>query len=1642
MGKWKNFSTKCGTMVLSVSMLATSILPSSYCVYAAETNDQAYEATEECARKIVTHYGNQERNWNISWSDEFNNDSLDNSKWSYMVGTGSNYSGDGWGNNEQQYYTDGDNTSFVTEDGAKCLKITAKKESKGGKNYTSARLWTMDDSKNPGGDKVTKFSKTYGRIESRIKINNQQDNMAGIWPAFWMMPANDEYGTWAASGELDIMEARGSNKNSVDGTIHYGSQWPNNKSIGGSLNKNTAIAGSELPDFSYADWHTYAVEWLPGEICWYVDDTLYYKTSNWYSTTETNGSDFTYPAPFDQDFYILLNLAIGGNYDGGALDDRLTEASMLVDYVRVYDLADADGNLIEYDESNVRKPVESADDHLVSGEVNTTNYVDSALAETKKTTGYPNENDRTSWFVSELEGGKADVNYSDDNGLTVNVTAGGNQTYSVQLIHNVPLTKGYRYVMEFDAKADASKTLVAKFGNIGGYPAYSNAYDIDLTTDWQHYKYVFDMESSTDADGRIEFNFQQSTGKCYFKNFSIISTGVTPEIDMDSTKEPLSNGNHIYNGTFDQGEGRLGFWHVDNASASVQKTERKLNVIGQNEEACVYQRGIKLLQSDSYKLTFDAKAEADASVKVLVENMDSRVIYAEKTLSLTSTEDEHEISFTMPNNVNDDNAVVKFLIGKNKITFDNISLIRTTNNNIDWDNIELYPMTNGFFFDGENGWNIWSEGDAGLSKQVIAGRLSGEINIPTVGNFWRVGMQSAKVKCSAGIPYKINIKMNLDTDKTIKIETPDGEQKDYQFQKGENNQVIEFIPNKNCSGNITLYWGVETGVVHFNIDCIDIAVDDSKITIPDGQKRPAEIKSAEPVKAGNKFKIEANDSEWIKAITNAYVNGNKVELNKIEKDGTAVWIDGAFVPDEGSYSVKFEATGYADTKTITQKVLPTSGNVLVNGEFTDNLNGWTIWHHDGATGSTTWENGMAVNEIISSQGAVWDNQLKQENMSMEASDYYLLSFDAYADMDRPIQMEFSNLGTASSTVINLTTSKQHYYIVLSNVPSSPNNYLLFMMGDGNGYSFSKKHKIYIDNVVLKKATEEEVLASAAPTMNVKSLAKVGQNLTFGYSDNETWASKKLSVTLDGNVVDDKYVLKDTSKNLITIAADAITSAGRHVWGFTAEGYSKVEVPVNILERDTNSLLAGLEWSVGTYDGDKGNIVYENNAVQVDFVETLTSQWNGAEFWSIQARSDTFTTLKDTKYALCFDYELIWREASTQSRDIMIEYLENGTGKQQTVSLAEGKHSVSYIFMPGESSANYILMMLGGTEFGVAAHSLKISNVKLCALDNDAQIPNVRMQPSGKTYKAGSSVEALKIDAFVDDGGVLTYQWFKNETNSLIGATEISGATAASYMPIITDIGTTYYFCIVTNTNNEVSGTKVTTVTSDIAMIKVVSKSAETGSSESETQKPSNPSQDATKPADSVSPKDDTSSADADHKPAGTITGVKNSYTVKTGSKSFTIKAEGYGDITFASSNNKVASIDPKTGKVKVKGPGIVKITIKASGDDTHAAETKVITIKVAPKKAMVKSAKSKDARQLTIRWKRDAQVSGYEIQYSTSKNFKNAKSVTVGKNKTTSKSIDNLKSGKKYYIRIRSYKTVGKTKLNGSWSKTDIATTK
>ena len=268
-------------------------------------------------------YINADTESSLIWSDEFSGDSLDMSKWSYELGNwkldaDGNYITGGWGNNEQEFYTD---SNASVSDGV--LTIAARKEHysdpvQGEYEYTSARLSTQH-----------KFSACGGRIEVRARC----DSGKSLWPAIWMLPEDSLYGGWAASGEIDIMEGWGSTPGKICGTIHFGGQWPDNTYL---TNDYTFADGD-----STENWHTYAVEWQSGEIRWYVDDVLYSTQSEWYS------ANHAYPAPFDQNFYIILNLAVGGHFDG--VDGIYADPSIFengerrfeIDYVRVYDLGDS-----------------------------------------------------------------------------------------------------------------------------------------------------------------------------------------------------------------------------------------------------------------------------------------------------------------------------------------------------------------------------------------------------------------------------------------------------------------------------------------------------------------------------------------------------------------------------------------------------------------------------------------------------------------------------------------------------------------------------------------------------------------------------------------------------------------------------------------------------------------------------------------------------------------------------------------------------------------------------------------------------------------------------------------------------------------------------------------------------------------------------------------------------------------------------------------------------------------------------------------------------------------------------------------------------------------------------------------------------
>ncbi|AZG73902.1 glycoside hydrolase family 16 protein [Shewanella livingstonensis] len=281
--------------------------------------------------------------WQMVWQDEFNGSHIDTSKWSFAVDC---YGG---GNDEAQCYTARSHNAAVTDG---MLIITAQRETFSGPavndsdpiydendtskslDYTSARLI----SKNKGDWK-------YGRFEIRAKLPQGQ----GTWPAIWMLPTDWIYGPWAGSGEIDIMEAVNLQvvsaeigpESAVHGTLHYGKQWPNNVYSGQEYHLPNELNPAD-------DFHIYALEWQQGEIRWYVDDVHYatQHSSGWYSQyIADNGAVVNAPdnAPFNQQFHMLLNLAVGGawaaNVNNTGIDESVFPQSMLVDYVRVYQCA-------------------------------------------------------------------------------------------------------------------------------------------------------------------------------------------------------------------------------------------------------------------------------------------------------------------------------------------------------------------------------------------------------------------------------------------------------------------------------------------------------------------------------------------------------------------------------------------------------------------------------------------------------------------------------------------------------------------------------------------------------------------------------------------------------------------------------------------------------------------------------------------------------------------------------------------------------------------------------------------------------------------------------------------------------------------------------------------------------------------------------------------------------------------------------------------------------------------------------------------------------------------------------------------------------------------------------------------------------
>lgn len=234
----------------------------------------------------------------LIWADEFDTPGAPNpANWTYDLGDGCPDIC-GWGNNESQFYTD-EPDNVIVEDGI--LRITALREARNGSPFTSARLKTQD-----------LFEFTEGRIEVRARIPAG----GGTWPAIWMLGADIDDVSWPAAGEIDIMEHRGNDEGRIFGTTHTPSGF------GGTANGSSI----NIPDAT-TEFHVYTVDWSADKIDFMVDEQLFYT----YNPAEKNADTY----PFDKDFFILLNVAMGGNF-GGDIDASVNEATMEIDYVRVY----------------------------------------------------------------------------------------------------------------------------------------------------------------------------------------------------------------------------------------------------------------------------------------------------------------------------------------------------------------------------------------------------------------------------------------------------------------------------------------------------------------------------------------------------------------------------------------------------------------------------------------------------------------------------------------------------------------------------------------------------------------------------------------------------------------------------------------------------------------------------------------------------------------------------------------------------------------------------------------------------------------------------------------------------------------------------------------------------------------------------------------------------------------------------------------------------------------------------------------------------------------------------------------------------------------------------------------------------------
>ena len=585
------------------------------------------------------------------------------------------------------------------------------------KSYTSGRISTQN---------LKTF--TYGRFEVKAKVPKGQ----GYLPAFWLM-ANDEnvYGQWPRCGEIDCMEVMGQDTKKLYGTIHYGN--PHAESQG----TYTIEDGKE----SFSDgFHTFTCDWEPGKITWYVDGKKYHEESNWHSTTEGQGT-LTYPAPFDQPFYIILNLAVGGSWVGNPNEETsFVDNPFVVDYVRVYQKDSYDENVtrpeVKFEPTN--EPDESG------------NYIkNSTFAEAEDLT------DDTNWKFLTTSDGAATAEIK-DNSMVISTENAGTVDYSVQLVQaNIPFEKGATYEVSFDAKASGNRKMnVDVKAPDRGYQSYMKTLVPELTTEMKHFSTQFVMKADSDVNGRLEFNMGNAgSGDIVLKNVVVRKTA-EPDPNAKEEKTILANGSCIYNGSFQEGKNHLGYWDITPEGADIKVTGLSdgRRLVTEGKSVTISQSDLAFKEGTAYALSFDAYAQNGATVVATVGGNTYKV-------NVEAGNEKKDYVVKIPATAKFTDKTVSLKI-EGAISLDNVKMV------------EDAKIKNGSFNDSLSGYEVYVDSAAKATVVVDSLKENNALDVTvddTGADDWRIQIKQNNVLLEKGKKYKLSYEAKSTIDRKIRV---------------------------------------------------------------------------------------------------------------------------------------------------------------------------------------------------------------------------------------------------------------------------------------------------------------------------------------------------------------------------------------------------------------------------------------------------------------------------------------------------------------------------------------------------------------------------------------------------------------------------------------------------------------------------------------------------------------------------------------------------------------------------------------------------------------------------------------------------------------------------------------------------------